>query len=223
MVDSLAAFGSPRRECAPLLASSALSCPLCQCNTASSVREGKRPLPWLIGSVCFWTLVKCSCSIFSNGYGHSHLECCYGSHQSGCCTAGVGQGAELYRAKRVRMRACLARRGRRMRTEKKRSRCTGSRMKWIHVSKIWGIGFRKACLSTALRVSGKQLPEPHHLTFCCVKLHVTFSTSHQVTAKSFWQQRGAHIISEGEDHSEHLTPRGPALWATDTEAKWDRP
>lgn len=40
--DGLAAFGSPR-ECAVLLASSALSCPLCPCNTAASVKEGKGP------------------------------------------------------------------------------------------------------------------------------------------------------------------------------------
>lgn len=52
---------------------------------------------------------------------------------------------------------------------------------------------------------------------------MTFSTSHQVTAKSSWQQRGARIRSEGEGHSEHLTPRGPALWETDVGAKWDRP
>lgn len=151
MADSLAAFGSPRRECAPLLASSALSCPLCQCYTAASVREGKRPLPWLIGSVCFWTLVKCSCSIFSNGYGHSHLECCYGSHQSGCCTAGVGQDTELYRAKRVCMRACLARRGRRMRTEKKQMHgCTHDVYSCVKNTRHWfpkGLSFNSVtCL-----------------------------------------------------------------------------
>lgn len=52
---------------------------------------------------------------------------------------------------------------------------------------------------------------------------MTFSTSHQVTAKSFWQQRGAHIRCEGEAHSEHSAPHGPALWETDVGAKWDRP
>lgn len=49
------------------------------------------------------------------------------------------------------------------------------------------------------------------------------STSHQVTAKSFWQQRGANITSEGKDHSKHLTPCSTALWETDVGAKWDTP
>lgn len=49
------------------------------------------------------------------------------------------------------------------------------------------------------------------------------STSHQVTAKSFWQQHGANITSEGKEHSEHLTPRSTALWEMDVGAKWDRP
>lgn len=164
-------------------------------------------------------LAKCSCSIFSNGYGHSHLECCCGTHQSGCYMAEVGPGTKLYRAEHVDMRACLAKRGRGMRTAKQM---------YFRVCIKWFL-----CVLVVLHPNIVQLrshdatwdadSQATQLTFCCSKAQVTFSISHQVTAKSFWQQCGAHIISKGEAHPEHLTPCGQALWETDVGAKWDRP
>lgn len=50
--------------------------------------------------------------------GTVSLECCRGSHQSGYCIDEVGPGIELYQVLHVRMRACLTRKARRMRTAK---------------------------------------------------------------------------------------------------------
>lgn len=138
----------------------------------------------------------------------------------------MGPGRELFWAVPACMRACLARGGRRMRTEEQMHGYThevGSCVLVASLPKIASISFLKSCLSAAWRVPGKQLYQATPHAFCCERTQMTFSTSHQVTAKSFWQQRGAHIRSEGEDHSVHLTPCGPALWETDVGAKWDRP
>lgn len=53
-----------------------------------ALEREKRSL-WLIGIVCFSMLPQRSSSIFSNGNGHGHLKCHWGSYQSGCCVVEV--------------------------------------------------------------------------------------------------------------------------------------
>lgn len=172
-------------------------------------------------------LAKCSCSIFSNGYRHSHLECCWGSHQSGCYTVGVSLGTELYRATHARAREHV------WQEEEegweRKSRCMAVSMSGVYM--FVGFASRNSqqhqfvnvCLLAAWCFSVKPLPEWARSLSVVKKARVTVSTSCQVTAKSLWQQHGARIISGGECRSEHLTPRGLPLWETNVGTKWDGP